>query len=84
MRISTTSPMPPLGPYPHERLWPQVGRAPTKIRMSTINRMSEMDTVVSFCYAMRPILVAQRRGLRRRTALSRVRYFPLVACLIVQ
>src|ERR1700676_356018 len=30
-RISTTSPMPPLGPYPQLRLWGHAGMAPTNI-----------------------------------------------------
>ena len=46
IRISTTSPRPPLGPYPQLRLCPQVGRAPMRIRIRTIRRMSEMDMAV--------------------------------------
>jgi hypothetical protein len=33
----------PEGPYPHPRLWPQVGKTPSKIRMRIMIRIVPSD-----------------------------------------
>ena len=36
MRISKSRPTPPVGRYPHFRLWPQVGSTPSRARTKAV------------------------------------------------
>jgi hypothetical protein len=46
--IRSTSPNPPLGKYPHERLCPHVGRAPINSRIRTTMRIVPSTTSFHF------------------------------------
>jgi hypothetical protein len=43
--IITTSPTPPLGPYPHDRLWGQTGIIPTNASIKITSKIVPIDMI---------------------------------------
>ena len=61
MTIKRIKPNPPLGQYPQPELYGQAGSAPTKSRITMINRMVPMGfSFPALCSSMRRILDALR------------------------
>jgi hypothetical protein len=47
IRMSTTTPAIPLGPYPQPLLYPHVGRAPMRARIKIMRRMVPIDIIIA-------------------------------------
>ncbi len=43
--MSTISPTPPLGPYPHDRLWGQIGIIPTNASIKIMSKIVPIDMI---------------------------------------